>query len=161
MLDIVFTTTTLWAIALVVFLIIEAATVGLASIWFAAGSLAALVCSIFNAPLWLQIVWFFLVSCVALFFTRPLAKKYINTKHQPTNADRVIGASCIVTERIDNIAGTGAVSVDGKHWTARSLTGLVVEEGDCVTAIAIEGVKLIVAPPEEAGPQHLPEESLP
>ena len=136
---------TLWVIALVVFLVIEAITVGLTSIWFAAGALAAWICALLGAPVWLQVAVFIVVTAVALYFTRPIVKKYINGKIVPTNADANIGKECRVTETIDNIAGTGAVYVDGKTWTARSENDGVIPEGELVTALRIEGVKLIVS----------------
>lgn len=135
----------LWVIALVVFLVIEAITVGLTSIWFAAGALAAWICALLGAPVWLQVAVFIVVTAVALYFTRPIVKKYINGKIVPTNADANIGKECRVTETIDNIAGTGAVYVDGKTWTARSENDEVIPEGELVTALRIEGVKLIVS----------------
>lgn len=141
--------TAFWIIAMVAFLVVEALTVGLASIWFAVGSLAAMICAMLDAQVWVQILVFLLVSAVALYFTRPLAKKYINGKKQPTNADMIIGKECRVTERIDNLAGTGAVYVDGKTWTARSDNEEVIEAGALVCALRIEGVKLIVDKAEE------------
>ena len=143
------TITTLWLVVMVLFLMVEAATVGLVCIWFAVGALAALIAALLGAEIWLQIVLFLVVSAVALYFTRPLAKKYVNAKVEPTNADMVIGKECRVTEAIDNIAGTGAVYVDGKTWTARSVSDEVIPEGTLVTAKSIKGVKLIVAAPEK------------
>lgn len=140
--------TVFWAGAIVLFLVIEAATVGLASIWFAIGSVCALIAAVLGAPLWLQIVWFIIISVVTLVLTRPLVKKYVNNKSEATNADRVIGSDCRVTERIDNLAGTGAVVADGKTWTARSTDGSVIDAGTVVTIKDIRGVKLMVAPPE-------------
>lgn len=138
------TMTTGWIIAAVVFLIIEAVTVGLTSIWFAFGALCAMIAGMLDAKLWLQITVFLVTSALALYFTRPLVKKHINGKVVPTNADAVIGKECKVTETIDNIAGTGAVYVDGKTWTARSMDDEIIPEGELVTAERIEGVKLIV-----------------
>ena len=135
----------LWLIAMVVFLIVEGIVPGLVSIWFAIGSLAALLSAALHAPVWLQVVWFLLVSVAALAVTRPLAKKYVNARTQPTNADRIIGKECVVREPIDNLQGTGAVAVDGKVWTARmEKDGLTAREGEVVVARRIEGVKLIV-----------------
>mgnify|MGYP003331743346 FL=1 len=145
--------TAFWIIAMVAFLIVEAVTVGLASIWFALGSLAAMVCAKLNAQIWVQIVVFLIVSAAALYFTRPLVKKYINGKKQPTNADMAIGKECRVTETINNVAGTGAVYVDGKTWTARSEDDEVIEEGELVWALRIEGVKLIVSKIKETAVQ--------
>ena len=117
---------------------------------FALGAFAAMISAILRAPLWLQIVWFFVVSIVSLVLTRPLVKKYVNSKAQPTNADMVIGKECRVTEDIDNIAGTGAVSVGGKIWTARTESDEVkASVGELMTAVRIEGVKLIVKPAEK------------
>ena len=104
-----------WLIAMVVFLIVEGIVPGLVSIWFAIGSLAALLAAALRAPVWLQVVWFLIVSVAALALTRPLAKKYVNARTQPTNADRILGKDCVVREAIDNIQGTGAVAVDGKE----------------------------------------------
>ena len=132
--------------ATAVFLAVELATVGLTSIWFALGSAAALVLALLHAALWLQIACFVAVSAAALALTRPLAKKFINSRTQPTNADRVVGAEALVRERIDNLEETGAVAVDGKVWTARSADGGVIAPGAVVTVERIDGVKLIVAP---------------
>ena len=137
--------TVFWLIAMVALLVIEGIVPGLVSIWFAAGALVALLLSLLNAPLWLQVLLFLLVSLALLVLTRPLAKKYVNSRVTPTNADRIIGKDCVVTEEIDNLRGVGAVSVDGKTWSARmdSVDGKA-PKGSVVKALRIEGVRLIV-----------------
>ena len=139
------TMTAFWIAATVILLIVEGMAPGLVSIWFAIGAFAAMIASVFGAPLWLQIVWFFVVSVVTLLLTRPLAKKYVNAHTVHTNADMAIGRDCVVTETIDNVAGTGAVSVDGKIWTARMAEADGrAEKGAVLRVMRIEGVKLIV-----------------
>ena len=134
-----------WVVALVVFLIVEAVTAGLVSIWFVFGSLVALICAALGAAVWLQIFWFVIVSVATLVLTRPLVKRYVDSRSVATNADRSIGRAAVVTERIDNLAATGAVKLDGVVWTARSTDNAVaIETGERVTVRAIEGVKLIV-----------------
>lgn len=134
-----------WVVALVVFLIVEAVTAGLVSIWFVFGSLVALICAALGAAVWLQIFWFVIVSVATLVLTRPLVKRYVDSRSVATNADRSIGRAAVVTERIDNLAATGAVKLDGVVWTARSTDDAVaIETGKRVTVRAIEGVKLIV-----------------
>lgn len=134
-----------WVVALVVFLIVEAVTAGLVSIWFVFGSLVALICAALGAAVWLQIFWFVIVSVATLVLTRPLVKRYVDSRSVATNADRSIGRAAVVTERIDNLAATGAVQLDGVVWTARSTDDAVaIETGERVTVRAIEGVKLIV-----------------
>lgn len=137
--------TAVWLVAMVVLLVIEGAVPGLVSIWFALGALAALIAAILKAPLWLQILWFLIVSIASLCLTRPLAKKYVNARTQPTNADMLIGKECVVTEAIDNLLGVGAVKVGGKVWTARTAEeNGKAELGALMTVVRIEGVKLIV-----------------
>ena len=134
-----------WVVALVVFLIVEAVTAGLVSIWFVFGSLVALICAALGAAVWLQNFWFVIVSVATLVLTRPLVKRYVDSRSVATNADRSIGRAAVVTERIDNLAATGAVQLDGVVWTARSTDDAVaIETGERVTVRAIEGVKLIV-----------------
>lgn len=135
----------IWLGAIVVFLVVEALIPGLVSIWFAFGALAALISALLRAPFWLQFVWFIAVSVAALALTRPLARKYVNGKVQPTNADMLIGRECLVTETIDNLRGTGAVNVGGKVWTARSDNeSQTIPAGAMARVLRIEGVKLIV-----------------
>ena len=137
--------TAVWVVLVIGFLIVEGAAPGLVSIWFALGALAALISSLLGAQVWLQAVWFVVVSVLALVVTRPLAKKYVNSRIQATNADMLIGQECIVTETIDKLRGTGAVSVAGKVWTARADGPETIIEKDAVAVVErIEGVKLIV-----------------
>ena len=134
-----------WLIAVIVLGVLEAATVGLVSIWFALGALAALISSLFGGPLWLQLLLFFVVTAVTLVFTRPLAKKYFNKAgHKATNSDMALGKEAYVTEEIDNLSGKGAVKCLGKEWSARSESGEIISQGEIVTPVQIEGVKLIV-----------------
>lgn len=137
--------TTVWLVAMVVLLIVEASVPGLVSIWFALGAFAAMLSSLLHAPLWLQCLWFALVSILSLWFTRPFVKKFVNSRTTPTNLDMVIGEECLVIEDIDNVLGSGAVSVGGKEWTARMEDADArAVKGEVVTALRIEGVKLIV-----------------
>lgn len=92
----------------------------------------------------IQIPMFIVVSAVLLAATRPMAKKYVNSRLHPTNADRIIGSVCPVTESVDNRAGKGEVYVDGKRWSARSESDEPIAEGAEVEILRIEGVKVIV-----------------
>lgn len=136
----------IWLVLLIGFAAAEAATIGLASIWFAAGALVALLSTIFTDNIWVQIVFFLAVSAASMAILRPLAKKYIFPRRVPTNADRVIGREAVVTENIDNLSGHGAVVVCGMAWTARSESGEAIPAGETVIVKRIEGVKLFVAP---------------
>jgi membrane protein implicated in regulation of membrane protease activity len=145
--------TIFWLIMLFVFIIFEALTVHLVSIWFAFGSLCALISSVLGAEIWLQVILFIVFSAVSLILTRPLVKKYILPKRVATNYEQAIGKTAIVTEQIDNVAAKGAVKINGTEWTARSSDGSVIGIGSEVTVVSIEGVKAIVKPGNEINTQ--------
>ena len=134
----------LWLVLLIIFAASEAVTVGLTSIWFAAGALVALLAALLGGPMWVQITLFLAVSLLCLAAVRPLAKRHLNNKVERTNADRVIGQTATVTETVDNEAGTGQVNVLGQVWTARSQLGVVIPAGAQVKVHRIEGVKVFV-----------------
>ena len=135
-----------WLVLLLLFAGSEAISVGLTSIWFAAGALAALIAALLGGPLWVQVTLFLAVSLLCLAAVRPLAKKHLNDKVEPTNADRAIGAEAQVTEDIDNIHGKGAVIIRGITWSARSQDGSPIPAGTMVKVLRIEGVKVFVEP---------------
>ena len=136
---------TIWFILFVIFLIMEIATsLALVSIWFCMGSLAALLTARMGGNITVQLIVFIISTAVLLIATRPFVKK-ISKNKQRTNADRIIGMDGIVTEKIDNTLASGAIKIDGKEWTARSVDGHVIEQGQKVTVLEIQGVKVIVS----------------
>lgn len=139
-----------WLGAFVVFLAVEAGTLGLVSIWFAAGALGALVVGWLGGVLWLQVLVFLVVSCVSLASLRPLANKYIAPKIVATNADRLIGTVAILTGDVDNIAAKGEVILDGIPWSARSTSGDPIPAGTKIRVDRMEGVRVYVTPVEVA-----------
>ena len=135
-------------ILMVVFLMVEGATVSLVSSWFAVGSLVALIASLLSAPVWLQVTLFLLVSCAALAMLRPLVRKYITPKVVKTNVDAIVGKQGPVTAPIDNVAATGQIKLGAMEWSARSTSGEPIAVGTLVKVDRIEGVKVFVSPVE-------------
>ena len=135
--------TVLWLVAFVVFLMVEASTVTMVSLWFAVGALAALIVSLFAGFGW-HIAVFLAVSAVCLTALRPLAQKYFKPRLTKTNVDAIIGSQGYVTADIDNLAATGKVNLGAMEWTARSTTGQNIPAGTLVKVDRIEGVKAFV-----------------
>lgn len=142
----------IWLAAMLVFLFVEAQSVTMVSLWFAAGALAALIGALCGAELWLQVVLFFAVSIVLLASLRPLAKKYFTPKLTKTNVDSIIGTQGLVTAAIDNVTAQGQVKLGAMEWSARSTTGAVIEVGTLVKVDKIEGVKAFVSPVQVDAP---------
>ena len=137
-----------WFVLTVILLIAEAATVTVVSLWFAAGSLAAMVTALLGGSVWIQAVVFALVSAAALTALRPLVRKHLTPKLTATNIDSVIGSVGIVTGTIDNLNATGQVKLNGMEWSARSTSGQPLDVGTNVRVDKIEGVKVFVSPAE-------------
>ena len=135
-----------WIVATAVFGILEAVTAQLVSIWFTIGAVAALGAYFLGADVFVQFAIFVGVSVLVLVLTRPFVKKVALTKEENTNVNALTGKDAVVVERISNIYSSGAVRINGNEWTARSVTGEIIEKGEIVTVYAVEGVKLIVSP---------------
>ena len=134
-----------WIIAVIALCIAEAATLGLTAIWFAFGALASAVVALFGTSLITQVIVFIIVSGVCMLYTRPIVRDKLKVRNTPTNLDRIIGQTAIVTESIDNEKGKGQIKANGLIWTARAESGEIIEKDEHVIVKAIQGVKAIVA----------------
>ena len=132
------TTSICWLAVFVLLIVIELATMGLTTIWFAGGAVAGFIASMLGANVVIQAV------VVLLIFTRPFAVRYINSNKTKTNIDGLIGQEALVLEEINNIRETGCARLEGKEWTARSVDDTVIPADTVVIVERIEGVKLIV-----------------
>ena len=139
----------IWLLLTVIFLITEASTVTLVSLWFAAGALAAMAAALLGASLWIQIALFLAVSVLLLTALRPLVRKHITPKLTATNIDSVIGSTGLVTAPIDNVTASGQAKLGAMVWTARSTSGKPIPEGTLIRVDRIEGVKVFVSPVKE------------
>lgn len=142
-----------WLVLLIIAIVTEVLTLGLTSIWFAGGALVSLLATILRAPIWLQVILFFLMSLLLLFFTRPVAVKYFNRDRVKTNVESLIGRQAVVIGEIDNLQGIGQVTLNGQEWSARSVEDTVrIPVGCVVDVVAINGVKLMVKINEQLQP---------
>ena len=136
--------TIFWLILVAVMLVIEIFTMGLTTIWFSLGAVAAAIAAGLGAPLWVQILLFTVVSVVIMILVRPFALKVMDRNRTRTNIDEVIGKQAEVIEPIDNQKEQGKVRFRGVEWMARSVDGSTVAVGDVVTVEEVSGVKLLV-----------------
>lgn len=135
----------LWLGLMIVLLIVEIATLGLTTLWFAGGSLIAFFAALLHAPVFLQVLLFLVVSIALLYFTRPIAVRYLNKSRVKTNVETMIGKEAVVTQDINNLHAKGQVVVSGMEWTARTSTNEETIEKDAIVVIEkVDGVKLIV-----------------
>ncbi|MCL2053756.1 MAG: NfeD family protein [Oscillospiraceae bacterium] len=136
--------TVFWIVIIAVALVLEAATVSLISVWFAAGAVAALIASSLTDSVLIQFIVFTLVSVVCVIYTRPFLKKFMQGKRTPTNSELNIGKSAIVIEEIDNERGLGRVKLDGVDWRAISGGNEVITVNTSVIVTEVQSAKLIV-----------------
>ena len=136
----------IWLILMVAFCVIEGFTSGLVSIWFALGAVAALIAALLGAGFVLQFILFAAVSVLTILLLRPFASRILKTRHEATNADRIIGQEAVVIVPVSGEKGTGQVRVDGSIWTAKYSGPGEIPEGARVVIRGIEGVKAVVEP---------------
>lgn len=133
-----------WLGLAVIFGVIEALTVGLTTIWFAAGALCAMVMAILGVGIPLQIAVFFVVSIVLVATTRKIFVNKLKTGSQKTNVETLIGQEGRVTSVIIPL-NSGRVEVKGQDWAAVAVgQNDLIPEGTVVVVKAIDGVKLVV-----------------
>lgn len=133
-----------WLVLFVVLLVVEIATMGLTTVWFAGGALIAFIAAYIHLGIGLQIVLFLAVSILLLVLTRPIAVKYFNQEREKTNVDSLIGQNAVVLEEINTIKATGRVEVNGMEWSAKTEHTEIIEVNTVVSIKGIQGVKLIV-----------------
>lgn len=135
----------MWLILLACFLVVEAITVGLTTIWFAGGALVAAIASGLGAGILIQWVLFLIVSLALMIFTRPMAVRYMNKGVPKTNVNSLIGERAVVIQKINNLEQTGQVRINDIEWMARTSSDEVtIPEHAIVTIEDVQGVKLIV-----------------
>ena len=134
-----------WLIAAIGFLVLEGMTFSMVSIWFAAGSAAALLSCLFWPSFRVQAVVFIVVSILCLAAFKPLADK-LRRKHTPTNGDRSLGREAKVLTPV-SAGKTGRVRLDGVDWNARCATpGDTLTPGQSCRVAGIHSTLLIVEP---------------
>lgn len=135
----------IWLIIMGVFILVEILTLGLTTIWFAAGALGAFIVALIGGPVWLQIAVCIVIALVLLIFTKPIADKMLNSKVVKTNVDSLPGQKVRVIETINNIQETGQIMLNGLEWTARAEHDEEIIEKDSIVIIKeVTGVKVIV-----------------
>ena len=136
-----------WLLLAALFIVIEIISLGLTTIWFAGGAFVVALAGLAGVSLTIQVALFLIVSIILLVLTRPVAVKYLDSKTQKTNSEALIGQKAVVLQTIDNLKTEGQVKVNGMEWTARAkMDEMVIPEGEVVTILEIQGVKLIVEP---------------
>ena len=136
----------IWLVLMVICLVVEALTVSMVTLWFAAGAVVALLLSLLHLQVWVQVTVFFVVSIVLLACMRPMFRRHVAPKLTPTNVDAIVGTRAVVTAEIDNVCAAGQVKLGGMEWSARSTTGEIIPEGALVRVERVEGVKVFVTP---------------
>ena len=140
-----------WLGVLILMILLELATMGLTTIWFAGGALAAFIAALCGASLLVELGLFLVVSFLLLFAFRPLAMRYVNSRTVKTNVESLAGKTARVTEEINNEMGQGTAVLNGQEWTARSADDTVLPAGSLVVVDAVSGVKLLVHKKENRG----------
>ncbi len=133
----------IWTVLIIVFVLVEGFTMGLTAIWFAIGSIFALLSSILKFRTISQFVVFVVFSGLMLFLTKPFVKKHLKVGEHKTNIDSIIGKKGKIEKKITKF-DIGQVNIEGQIWSAISYDEENIDLDEEVEVISVEGVKLIV-----------------
>lgn len=128
-----------WLALMLVFIAIEMLSLDL---WFAmlsGGALGGVAAALLDAPFWLQVLVFGLVSLALILGLRPVAIRHLKRGNGEalTNIDRLIGAGALVLEPTSRLTGTA--KIDGEIWSARSDDHGPLAPGTHAVVVRIEG----------------------
>lgn len=137
----------IWLIAVVAFLILEAITYQLISIWFVFGAVAGLISSFVTDNFYIEMGVFLAVSVLMLAVLRPLSLKLVRKQDFKSNAESLIGKTVLITQEVNNLHNSGQGKINGMYWTVRSEDDKQIPAGGLARVVRIEGVKLIVSSP--------------
>lgn len=134
----------LWGILIVVSIVIELITDELTIIWGTVGAIFALISAALKAPIWLQLIIFFVFTILFILIFKPIIEKNRKKETVHTNADRIIGMVAVVTENFKD-QEVGKVLVNNQTWRAIGTTNDEFFEGEKVQVEGLSGTKVIVS----------------
>lgn len=135
---------TIWLAAIIAFIIIEACTYQIVSIWFVFGAIGGMIACLCGLEFYVQMIIFAVVSGIMLIVLRPLSMKLVKKQDFKSNVNDLVGKRVLVTEDVSNIKSCGQGKINGMVWTLRGVDDTVILKGEIVTVERVEGVKLIV-----------------
>ena len=136
----------LWLALLVLSALLEGLLARGFFLCFVPSALVSMLLAFFHVSAWIQVGVFLVLAGLSLIFLRPVVRGLLRAKASGAafSVESAIGTRCVVVERLDNLAGRGAVAVNGMEWAARTTSDEIVIEADSeVEIIAVEGVKFI------------------
>lgn len=139
----------IWLIIAILFFILEMMGPNFLLFWVGIGALITMFSSIFIDNVIVEIGIFAVSSILLIFCTRPFAKKMTQKDTTVTNANSCIGKQAIVTQEINPLKGIGQIKVETEIWSAKSSSDEIIEKGELVTILEINGVKAVVQKSKE------------
>lgn len=136
----------IWLIVATFLAAVEILSATFVILWFAIGAIMASLAALLGGDLVIQGIVFLLASFLLVLFTKPLAQKFLETKNNEvkTNLEGLEGRTGLVLEEINSTTNKGLVKLGGDIWSAASVDGQRISQGDQIKVVRVEGVKLIV-----------------
>lgn len=136
----------IWIFVAILFFIIEIFTPGFVLACFGVGCIASALAAFLNFNLQIQILAFSATTLAVFFGLRPLILQYFfkSTDNVKTNIDALANKIARVSVKIDPAQNTGRVLVNGEDWRAVSVDESVIQVGEKVEVLKVDGSKVIV-----------------
>ncbi|MCR4705841.1 MAG: hypothetical protein K5641_07235 [Lachnospiraceae bacterium] len=134
-----------WLFAIVVFAAIEMITLGLTFIWPAIGCIVGAVLALLEYPIWMQVTSAIATTLILFLLLRSLIVRVFNRDKRRRNAETYLGRTGIVVAEVDNNAGAGEITMDGRTFavSAPPHTG-VIPVGRVVKVMEVSDKRFVV-----------------
>lgn len=135
-----------WITGAIILLILEIFIPGFTIATFGIGALLAGILAFFYHNIYIELLLFAISSFIVFLWLRPIVIKtlYKSSSNVKTNVDALIGKEAKVIEKINNIEFTGRVKIGGENWKAISEDDSIIEIGEIVKVVKVDGAKVIV-----------------
>lgn len=136
--------TAIWFWMALIFTVIEIETLGLVSVWFVFGAIAAMIISIFVSSVAVQAIVFITISILLIIFLRSYAvNNFRNKTVRKNNIEELTELPCVIVKDVE-AHDLGEIKLQGKIWRCRSDSGATYKEGDHPNVLRIEGNTIIL-----------------
>lgn len=133
-----------WLSLLVVFVVVEAFTMSLTTIWAAIASVPMIFISRTALPFRWQLLIFLVLTIVLAVLTRPFAVKKLRLGKEKLNVNSMIGEEVLIVKPISEFQKGEAKAKNGVVWTATSESSAEIPENSVCVVTKVQGNTLEV-----------------
>lgn len=134
----------IWLSLMVVFVVIEACTMFLTTIWAAIAALPLIFVAITPLEFQWQLLIFVLLTLILVLVTRPIAVKKLKIGKYKTNVESLSGQEFLVLKKISKFEKGQVKAENGVIWNAETEDENDILENEVCQVVSVKGNTLVV-----------------